>query len=66
MSATWVRFASSGDPNGGKLPKWIAYNPASEAYLDFGDATRAKNGLLAAECDFYDDYMREQRTRAAP
>jgi para-nitrobenzyl esterase len=28
MSSYWVNFASSGNPNGGKLPRWPAYTTA--------------------------------------
>ncbi len=57
MSACWVRFAANGDPNGGGLPPWSAYDAQKEPYLEFGNA-RIGTGtaLLKAECDFFDAY----------
>jgi para-nitrobenzyl esterase len=66
LSGAWVRFAASGDPNGGKLPKWSAYDATAEPYLELGDTIRPRQGLLKAECDFFDDYMREQRSKPRP
>jgi para-nitrobenzyl esterase len=39
VHAAWVRFASTGDPNGGDLPQWPRYDPDTRAVMDFG-ATR--------------------------
>jgi para-nitrobenzyl esterase len=61
VSGAWVRFATTGDPNGGGLPKWDAYQPTSEPYLDFGDKVQAAQGLLKTECDFFDTYMTARR-----
>ena len=38
VSTAWVRFAATGDPNGSELPRWTAYDAASQPYLDFGDS----------------------------
>ena len=40
MHSTWIRFAASGDPNGGDLPTWPRYDTRTRAVMDFG-ATRA-------------------------
>jgi para-nitrobenzyl esterase len=66
MSGTWVRFATTGDPNGGNLPAWPVYDESAEPYLEFGETVRAGKHLLKAECDFFDDYYRAQRVQAAP
>jgi para-nitrobenzyl esterase len=63
MSDCWVRFATTGDPNGGTLASWKAYDPQDEPYLEFGDAIAARQGLLRAECDFFDAYAAAQRAR---
>jgi para-nitrobenzyl esterase len=33
MSSSWVRFATTGDPNGGGLPLWPAYEAGQEAVM---------------------------------
>ena len=33
MSAYWVNFATSGDPNGSGLPKWEVFSPESEQIM---------------------------------
>jgi para-nitrobenzyl esterase len=52
MSSYWTNFAKTGDPNGAGLPAWTAYDPADEAYLDFGDTPAVKHHLLKAQLDF--------------
>ena len=54
MSASWVRFAKTGDPNGTGLPKWPAYAAASDNYMQFGDTVEAKTGLYREACDLLD------------
>jgi para-nitrobenzyl esterase len=48
VHGAWVRFAASGDPNGGDLPQWPRYDVDTRAVMDF-DATRTvvhdPNGL---------------------
>jgi len=53
MSACWVRFAKTGDPNGPGLPTWPSYD-ATDRYLEFGDAIAVKSGLYKEACDLYD------------
>ena len=40
LARTWVRFARTGDPNGGELPAWPAHTRGNEAYLEFGETIR--------------------------
>ncbi len=40
MSAYWVNFLTSGDPNGSSLPAWERYSPGSATVLDLGPAPR--------------------------
>ena len=61
MSACWVRFAATGDPNGGGLPNWAPYDPQREPYLEFGETIRQGNVLLKEECDFVDAFMAAKR-----
>jgi len=37
MSEAWVRFASTGDPNGGELPSWPQQRPSDDRRMAFGD-----------------------------
>ena len=66
MSSCWVRFAATGDPNGGNLPIWTAYDERAEPYLEFGDTIRTREHLLKAECDFVDAYFAAKRSEASP
>jgi para-nitrobenzyl esterase len=57
MSAAWVRFAITGDPNGGKLPAWPRYRSGSEDFLEFGDAIRAGSGIRPEFCEVYEKLL---------
>jgi para-nitrobenzyl esterase len=46
MSAAWVRFAKTGDPNGPGLAKWPSFRQ-DEAYMEFGDHIAPGNALRA-------------------
>ncbi len=66
MASAWVRFASTGDPNGAALPKWDVYDAEAEPYLEFGKEIRPGNHLLQAECDFFDRQIAQQRSKSSP
>jgi para-nitrobenzyl esterase len=57
MSASWVRFAATGDPNGGQLPAWPAYSSGEEGFLEFGDTVRAGSGVRRDACELYEKLM---------
>ena len=46
----WRTFAATGDPNLPGLPRWPAYENASDLYLEFGDAVSVKAGLCREAC----------------
>ncbi len=39
LAGAWVRFAATGDPGGGTLPRWPAYGPDTRDTLVLGDTT---------------------------
>jgi para-nitrobenzyl esterase len=43
MADAWVRFAKTGNPNGGGLPQWPAYRSPDYRLLDFGDAVTVRS-----------------------
>ena len=45
MSAAWIRFATTGDPN------WPAYTVASDQYMEFGDTIKVGSELHKKELD---------------
>jgi para-nitrobenzyl esterase len=61
VSSAWVRFAATGDPNGGALPTWTAFDETSQPYLDLGDSIEPARELLKAQCDFFDKYYAAKR-----
>jgi para-nitrobenzyl esterase len=58
MSDYWVAFATSADPNAApaalKWPKWPAYDPTSDAYMELGPEIAAKRDLRRALYDSLD------------
>jgi carboxylesterase type B len=52
-----VAFATTGDPNGKGLPKWLPYDRDTEPYLEFGDSIEARNHLLKAQLDFMEQFQ---------
>jgi para-nitrobenzyl esterase len=54
MSSYWVNFAATGNPNGKGLPKWPAYNAASDEAIIFGDTVKAERNVNKTALDFFD------------
>lgn len=61
MSACWVQFAKSGDPNGKGLPPWPAYDAIGDKHLEFGDEVRVGHGLYRDACDLLEHVVAERR-----
>ena len=55
MSAAWVRFAATGDPNGGGLPTWPLYDSEQERFLEFGETVAAGSGVRTGYCDLFEE-----------
>jgi len=56
MTSYWVNFAASGNPNGGSLVKWPAYNAKDDQALEFGDQIAVRSEVNKAGLDFFDGY----------
>jgi para-nitrobenzyl esterase len=50
MVGYWTQFARAGNPNGGGLPQWPAYDPASQRFLSLEPPTPV------VKADFADDH----------
>jgi carboxylesterase type B len=50
----WVRFATTGDPNGGELPYWPV---SADEYLELNDPIRVGSGWRKPQLDFLDSYF---------
>lgn len=48
MSAAWVAFARTGDPNTAAIPKWPAYEPKRRATMVFNLESRVVDDLFSA------------------
>jgi para-nitrobenzyl esterase len=56
----WVRFATTGNPNGGGLPHWPA---GAEEYLELSDPIRVGRGWRKPQLDFLDAYFQQPQTK---
>ena len=51
LAETWVRFARTGNPNGGSLPDWPAFTAENEAYMELGAHLKAGDNLEMPRVD---------------
>jgi para-nitrobenzyl esterase len=56
MTSYWVKFAATGNPNGGNLVKWPAYNAKDDQAMEFGDQIAVRAEVNKAGLDFFDGY----------
>lgn len=54
MQGDWVRFAGSGDPNGGTALTWPAFTSANDSRLELATPTTVETALETARCDALD------------
>jgi para-nitrobenzyl esterase len=59
MQDAWVRFADTGNPNGGSLPHWPASDD-EERYLELDAPIGVGRGWRKPQLDFLDDYFARQ------
>lgn len=52
MMDAWVRFASTGNPNGGSITNWPQYNVVAEPTYQIDTTTQIVNGPRNAQLDF--------------
>jgi para-nitrobenzyl esterase len=56
ITSYWVNFAATGNPNGGSLTPWPAYNAKDDQALEFGDQIAVRSEINKAGLDFFDGY----------
>jgi Carboxylesterase type B len=61
MSAYWVQFAATGDPNGAGRPAWPKYDAAADKHLEFGDQIAVKANLRKNAVDLFERIALERR-----
>ncbi len=61
MAETWVRFAATGNPNGGELPEWPAFTAENEAYLELGATIRTGDHLRIPDIALIERAWAERR-----
>jgi para-nitrobenzyl esterase len=69
ITTYWVNFATTGNPNGGSLLKWPAYNAKDDQALEFGDQIAVRSEINKAGLDFFDGYyqsLADKKSGAAP
>ncbi len=66
MMSYWINFATCGDPNGGGLARWPAYDTARDTRLTLGDAIATHSGVNSRGVNFFDIYWAKVRSGELP
>lgn len=61
MQDAWIRFAATGNPNGGSLPSWPRYESVTDPYLEFGNQILVGAERRNEKLDFLDRLSSAQR-----
>ncbi len=62
---TWVRFAKTGNPNGGAIEGWKAFTPENEAYYVLGPEKGSQSNLRLSEMTLIEKAWAKRRASAA-
>jgi para-nitrobenzyl esterase len=54
VSAYWVQFSKTGNPNGGGRPNWPAYDAETDDLLELGDEVTVRKGFAKKKMDIFD------------
>ena len=65
LAATWVRFARTGDPNGGPLPEWPAFNLEDEPYMELGPTLAVGKHLRSQQMEVIAKAWERRRAAAS-
>ncbi len=60
MSAYWVQFAKTGDPNKPGLIRWPPYDVKEDRHIEFGETLKVGQGLRREACDLTDKISAER------
>jgi para-nitrobenzyl esterase len=63
VSAYWVRFAKTGNPNSPGAQEWPAYERTSDQLLEFGDKIAVRTNFRKEQLDFIEKRWRAPGTR---
>ena len=56
----WTNFARIGNPNGGSLPEWPRYEPATAFYLEFSaDGPVVRGNIRPTHCAIFLEWVRQ-------
>ncbi len=66
IAETWIRFARTGNPNGGSLPEWPAFTPQNEAYMDLGLRPRVGHHLRIPQMKLLEKAWDQRRATNLP
>ena len=61
IAETWIRFAVTGNPNGGPIEGWQAFTPENEAYFVLGPDLRSASSLRLPEMTLIENAWRQRR-----
>lgn len=54
LQDAWRRFMATGNPNGGSITNWPAYDPEQDQFIEFGDKVTLKSGHRLAHMALLD------------